>query len=255
MGLLRLRPVFALCALVLLPGGAAGDDGERCRDDAMLVLDSSGSMAGTDMNSLTPHVTKVREALAAVVPQVAPRRNLGLMVYGPGKEARCENIEIKLPPGPNTAEMILGEVNRVVPFGETPLTAAVRDAAEVLTFRDKRSVVVLLTDGEETCGGDPCRLARQLKAEALDLTIHVVGFKVPGAHTWLVPEKRSACMAEETGGLALTAETRDELIEALQKTLGCPLFSEAVRQGAPSPGSLAPLGRRPLPSMRSMAPP
>ena len=225
------RLAVALGALALLAGSAFADAGEQCRDDAMLVLDSSGSMAGTDMSSLTPHVTKVREALAAVVPEVAPRRNLGLLVYGPGKDARCENIDLKLPPAPNSAETILGEVNRVVPFGETPLTAAVRDAAEVLEFREKPSVVVLLTDGEETCGGDPCQLARQLKAEARQLTIHVVSFKVAGAHTWLVPEKRSACMAEETGGLALTAETRDELIQALQKTLGCPLFSAAARRG------------------------
>lgn len=63
----------------------------------MLVLDSSGSMAGTDMNSLTPHVTKVREALAAVVPEIAPMRNLGLIVYGPGSEAKCENIDMRLP--------------------------------------------------------------------------------------------------------------------------------------------------------------
>lgn len=227
------RLAVALGALALLAGSAFADAGEQCRDDAMLVLDSSGSMAGTDMSSLTPHVTKVREALAAVVPEVAPRRNLGLLVYGPGKDARCENIDLKLPPAPNTAETILGEVNRVVPFGETPLTAAVRDAAEVLEFREKPSVVVLLTDGEETCGGDPCQLARQLKAEARQLTIHVVSFKVAGAHTWLVPEKRSQCMAEETGGLALTAETRDELIQALQKTLGCPLFSEASRAMGP----------------------
>ena len=221
--------IAALAVLGAAWGGpaAAADDGTQCRDDAMLVLDSSGSMAGTDMNSLTPHVAKVRSALAAVVPDVAPRRNLGLMVYGPGQEAKCENIDLRLPPAPNSAETILAEVNRVVPFGETPLTAAVRDAAEVLDFRTKPAVVVLLTDGEETCGGDPCRLARQLKAEARDLTIHVVGFKVKNSATWLVPEKRSACMAEETGGLSLTAETRDELVEALQKTLGCPLFSKA----------------------------
>ncbi len=231
----RLVPMLAFALSVFAPavGSAIADDGEQCRDDAILVLDSSGSMAGTDMNSLTPHMAKVREALAAVVPQVAPRRNLGLLVYGPGQDSRCENIDLKLPPAPNSAETILGEVNRVVPFGETPLTAAVRDAAEVLEFREKPSVVVLLTDGEETCGGDPCQLARQLKAEARKLTIHVVGFKVAGAHTWLVPEKRAACMAEETGGLALTAETRDELIEALQKTLGCPLFSDASRMSKP----------------------
>lgn len=236
------RLTFGLTVLAALAAGghgvpavAADDDGTQCREDAMLVLDSSGSMAGTDMNSLTPHVAKVRSALAAVVPEVAPRRNLGLMVYGPGPEAKCENIDLRLPPAPNSAETILAEVNRVVPFGETPLTAAVRDATEALDFRNKPAVVVLLSDGEETCGGDPCGLARQLKAEAAGLTIHVVGFKVPHSATWLVPEKRSACMAEETGGLALTAETREELIAALQKTLGCPLFSDATGAGPDVP--------------------
>lgn len=227
MRVLHLRLACMLGFLGLLLSGAAAEDGDQCRDDAMLVLDSSGSMAGTDMSSLTPHVAKVREALGEVVPQVAPRRNLGLIVYGPGAEAKCENVDLRLRPAPNSAETILAEVNKTVPFGETPLTAAVRAAAEVLEFRDKPAVVVLLTDGEETCGGDPCAMARELKAEARKLTVHVVNFKVAGAHTWLVPEKRSACMAEETGGLVLTAQTRDDLVEALKRMLACPLFSDA----------------------------
>jgi len=83
----------------------------------------------------------------------------------------------------------MGEVNGVVPGGQTPLTAAVRGAAEELRFRDKPAVVVLLTDGEETCGGDPCRLARQLRAEAYGIKngdlVKIVsrrGFNVLPAH-------------------------------------------------------------------------
>jgi Ca-activated chloride channel family protein len=214
---------------ILQAGSALGADEVRCLDDAMLVFDASGSMAGTDMNAVRPHIAKVREALAAVLPSVAPRRHLGLMVYGPGSGAKCRNIELRLKPGPNSAETIMGEINGVVPAGQTPLTDAVHHAAEELGFRDKPSVVVLLTDGEETCGGDPCRLARQLKAEASALTIHVIGFKVTGS-TWLAPETGSACMARETGGLSITAHDKDELIAALQKTLTCPLFSEARRR-------------------------
>jgi Ca-activated chloride channel family protein len=220
----------AVVALAVGPGHAAAD--VRCRDDAILVFDASGSMAGTDMNAVKPHIAKVREALATVLPSVAPRRDLGLMVYGPGNGPKCTNIELRLKPGPNSAETIMSEVNGIVPAGQTPLTSAVKDAAEVLRFREKPSVVVLLTDGEETCGGDPCRLARQLRAEGNDLTIHVIGFKVAGS-TWLKPEAASSCMAAETGGLSLTAKTKDELIAALQKTLTCPLFSEARRKSPP----------------------
>lgn len=215
-----------LMGLCLAVAPARATDQSRCLDDAMLVLDGSGSMAGTDLNAMRPHIAKVREALAAVLPQVAPLRNLGLMVYGPGgTSSKCHNIELRLPPGPNSAQTLMSEVNGVVPAGQTPLTDSVHQAAVALHFRDKPAVVVLLTDGEETCGGDPCRLARQLKAEAAQLTIHVIGFKVSG-QTWLTPETGSACMAAETGGLSITAHDKDELVEALKKTLTCPLFSE-----------------------------
>lgn len=217
--------VAGFCVTVMQ---AARANETRCLDDAMLVLDASGSMAGTDMNEQRPHIAKVQDALAAVLPQVAPQRQLGLIVYGPGPYDRCHNIELRLKPGPNSADAIMAQIYGIVPAGQTPLTAAVQHGAAELKFREKPAVVVLLTDGEETCGGDPCHVARQLKAEAADLTIHVIAFKVPGA-SWLAPGTGSACMAEETGGLALTARNRDELIEALKKTLTCPLFSKAGR--------------------------
>ena len=212
--------------LVLVAAQAWAGDDTRCLDDAMLVFDASGSMAGTDMNEQRPHIAKVRDALDKVLPQVAPRRDLGLIVYGPGPHSRCDNVELRLPPARNSAQTIMGEVDSLVPAGQTPITTAVREAAEALAFREKPAVVVLLTDGEETCGGDPCKLARQLRAEANQLTIHVIQFKVAGS-TWLASGTGSACMAEETGGLALTARNRQELVEALQKTLTCPLFSHA----------------------------
>jgi Ca-activated chloride channel family protein len=212
--------------LALVAGQAWAGDDTRCLDDAMLVFDASGSMAGTDMNEQRPHIAKVRDALDKVLPQVAPRRDLGLIVYGPGPHSRCDNVELRLPPARNSAQTIMGEVDGLVPAGQTPITTAVREAAEALAFREKPAVVVLLTDGEETCGGDPCKLARQLRAEANQLTIHVIQFKVAGS-TWLASGTGSACMAEETGGLALTARNRQELVEALQKTLTCPLFSHA----------------------------
>lgn len=220
-------PACVLLGLLALVAGQAwaGDD-TRCLDDAMLVFDASGSMAGTDMNEQRPHIAKVRDALDKVLPQVAPRRDLGLIVYGPGPHSRCDNVELRLPPARNSAQTIMGEVDGLVPAGQTPITTAVREAAEALAFREKPAVVVLLTDGEETCGGDPCKLARQLRAEANQLTIHVIQFKVAGS-TWLASGTGSACMAEESGGLALTARNRQELVEALQKTLTCPLFSHA----------------------------
>ena len=70
------------------------------------------------------------------------------------------------------------EVNALSPAGKTPLTAAVRNAAEVLDYRHNPGVVVVLADGEETCGGSPCDLGKELHASAVNLTVHIIGYRM-----------------------------------------------------------------------------
>ncbi|PPD00046.1 MAG: hypothetical protein CTY31_09110 [Hyphomicrobium sp.] len=194
-----------------------------CNHDAMIVFDASGSMGGTDMNSVTPRIGKVRKALAQVLPEVAPIRPIGLTVYGPGYGNNCDSVELRLKPVLDATETIMAEVTALVPAGRTPLTAGVKLAADALAYRDKPATIILITDGEETCGGNPCGVAAQLKREAKDLTIHVIGYKDPLAAGGAFG---SRCMADATGGQYTAVETTDELIAALRKTLGCPFLTE-----------------------------
>jgi Ca-activated chloride channel family protein len=89
--------------------------------------------------------------------------------------------------------------------------------------------VVVVTDGEETCGGSPCDLGKKLHAGADQLTVHVIGFR-PKGFSWTGEESilGAKCLADENGGLYIAAETREELIEALDKTLGCPMVTQRV---------------------------
>jgi Ca-activated chloride channel family protein len=126
---------------------------------------------------------------------------------------------------PNAAEPIMSAVNALNPAGKTPLVKAVEMAAEVLDFKSSQGVVVLVTDGEETCGGAPCDLGKSIKANGR-LTVHVIGYQLKafrwtGAQSFLDVK----CLAEETGGLYVTAENRQDLVEAFEKTLGCPMMS------------------------------
>ncbi|MDX2289171.1 MAG: VWA domain-containing protein [Hyphomicrobiaceae bacterium] len=205
----------------------------------MLVFDASGSMAGTDWGKgFAPRIARVKEALEIVLPRVTPVRNVGLIVYGPGPYNKCDNIELRLQPQRHSSQRIMRDISALVPAGRTPLTTAVRHAADVLVYRERPAVIVLLTDGEETCGGAPCQLARLLKSQAKDLTIHVIGYAPRGAGdaVW-----KSRCMAEETAGLYVSVETTEELIDALQKTLACPLVSMRDEgQAASDTGDLNP---------------
>ena len=234
----------AVAALLFLtitsfgPFARAEDSHIGCNKDAMLVFDASGSMASMGYNGLAvPRIFEARDALRIILPQITPFRKLGLVVYGPGPRDACSNVHLRLQPTPNAARKILAEIDGVQPEGDTPLTQAAGKAAEVLSHRERPGVVVLVTDGRETCGGTPCDLAKRLVEESPDLTVHVIGFRVRGES--FDPKSFSdggfekggytaaRCLADQTGGLYLMAESTDELVDALQQTLGCALLSDA----------------------------
>ena len=200
----------------------SADDGiSACKSDAMIVFDASGSMATSDYTLKLPRIAQAKQSMAKVIPEVAPLRRLGLIVYGEGEYNDCTSIALRLRPTSNAAEPLLRIVERINPRGKTPLTESVRRAAEVLNYTEREGVVVLITDGEETCGGDPCKTAALLKKAGPQLTIHVIGFRESQAEYF-----KARCMADETGGEYVSATSEDELIKALRKTLGCPFVTE-----------------------------
>jgi Ca-activated chloride channel homolog len=227
-----LRTAIGLAAILWCASSTArAEEPERkpCIEDAMLVFDASGSMAGNvnqGIATIMPRIDAVRFALATVLPAVTRLRRVGLITYGPGPYQQC-NVELNLKPTPNAAELIMHEVNALTPSGKTPLTSAVRQAAEVLDFRAKPGVIVVLTDGEETCGGSPCELGKELHAAATNLTIHVIGFRMKN-FSWTGEQSilDVKCLADQNGGLYVSADTEQELTEALEKTLGCPMLSQ-----------------------------
>ena len=175
-------------------------------------------------------IDEVRKALAEVLPSATKFRKIGLITYGPGPYAHC-NVELDFAPIPNATERIMSVVNAINPAGKTPLVEAVKRAAEVLAYQ---GTIVLLTDGEETCGGAPCELGKSIKATATgQLTVHVVGYQLRG-YSWTGAESilDVKCLAEETGGLYITAENQDDLVKAFEKTLGCPMMSAHRRSVA-----------------------
>ena len=145
----------------------------------MLVFDASGSMAGNErLGIATQDVTridKVRSALAKVLPSVTRVRRVGLITYGPGPYQQC-NVHLSFRAEAGRCGSHHEEVNRLVPAGKTPLSAAVDQAADVLDYTKKPAVIVVVTDGEETCGGAPCNLGKWLHAKAAQLTVHVIGY-------------------------------------------------------------------------------
>jgi len=227
---MRLLPCI-LCAVVALPGSLLA---QVCARDAMLVFDGSASMAELGFDPAAPtRIDDARRAVRRAMPRIAPVRRIGLIVYGPGPEGSCDGINLRFAPVADAAQPVIETLDSVDPVGLTPLTASVRAAAEVLNYRSEPGIVVLVTDGNETCGGRPCALGAELADTSRDLTVHVIGFRVEAdPFAWDSPEAGvysdgasvAKCLADQTGGMYVPTQTVDELAAALEETLGCALI-------------------------------
>jgi len=242
-------PLCATLATALIVQPADRTVAAGCARDAMLVFDGSASMAEVGFDASAPtRIGEARTAMRRAMPQIAPYRRVGLLVYGPGAEDACRGIDLRFPPLADAAGPVISTIETLSPGGLTPIAGSVRAAAEALGYRDRPGIVVLVTDGNETCGGRPCALGAELAAEARDLTVHVIGFRVEyDPFAWDSPEAGvysggtsvAKCLADRTGGMYVPTESVDELAAALRETLGCALIGVAPARPGPRAGTYA----------------
>ncbi|MHA7774214.1 vWA domain-containing protein [Roseibium sp. M-1] len=192
-------------------------------DKAAIVFDGSGSMWG-QIDGRTK-IEIAREAMTGVLGSLPQDLELGLIAYGHREKGNCADIELVVPPAAGTGAAIRAATDGIRPKGKTPLSAAVRQAAETLRFTEDKATVVLVTDGIETCNADPCALGRELAELGVNFTAHVIGFGLSEEEG-----RQVACLAENTGGLYIQASNTDELSEALTQTVEA--VAEPVQEAA-----------------------
>ena len=173
--------------------------------DTIIVLDVSNSMWGQ-----IDGVAKIfiaREVVGNLVTDLEEDIDFGLIAYGHTSKADCGDIELVMPVGDLDSNAFKRAVNQLTPQGRTPLTEAVRQAADHLNYATRSARIVLVSDGVESCDGNPVGLAAELAANALDLTVHVIGFDVSG----IDDQSGLQALAEQNHGLYLTPDTSIEL--------------------------------------------
>jgi Ca-activated chloride channel family protein len=208
---------------MLLSVGLAQAEAPR----TIIVMDGSGSMWG-QIDGRTK-LDIARETVAKVLGTLPADQELGLMAYGHRSKGDCRDIELMVAPAKGTAKTIGERVAAMRFLGKTPLSEAVRQAAEALRYGEEAATVVLITDGLETCKADPCALGRELEAAGLNFTAHVIGFGLTKAEGAQV-----ACLAENTGGRYIEASNANALRDALAATVAAPAPPPAPEPAAPT---------------------
>ncbi|MFE0764632.1 vWA domain-containing protein [Streptomyces smyrnaeus] len=186
------------------------------RNSLEIVLDSSGSMAERDDSGRT-RMQSARKAVGTLVDSLPDAYPTGLRVYGADKTDSCTDTRLAEPVGPLERERIKKAVAKVRPRGETPIGHSLRKAAADLPEAPEngfgRRTIVLVSDGEDTCGTPkPCEVAEELSRDGLDLRIDAIGFQVRGK-----AREQLECIARAGHGTYYDAPKADDLARELER--------------------------------------
>ena len=207
---LRYLLVSSLTALAFMTCDA------RASSDLVLVFDASGSMWGQIQGE--NKIVIARKVLGDLVDGLPDDQRVGLVAYGHRREGDCDDIELVSPLAGIDKSSFKATVNGLNPKGKTPITQSVQRAFDVVKQGDGKATVILISDGLETCGGDPCAAVRAAKASGIDFVMHVIGFDVAGEDV-----SQLECAAQAGDGLFLSAENADELGAALDAAVAMPV--------------------------------
>ncbi|HYA43721.1 MAG TPA: VWA domain-containing protein, partial [Syntrophobacteraceae bacterium] len=203
---------FALALLALAFGSEPGRASEGRDANFIFILDASGSMAAKVQGR--PKIDVAKEVLSGIIRDLPARTNVGLVVYGHRQKGDCTDVEELSPLGPADKELLIAKIRGITPKGMTPITYSVQKVAKGLKNLGQEATIVLVSDGEETCKGDPCAVVRELKASGIRFVMHVIGFDVNEKQ-----KQQLACIAKAGEGLYFTARNAGELGLAARKVV------------------------------------
>ena len=197
--------IFLICNCILSVTTAFADT-----TNVVVVLDASGSMRQQIEGSTKMDIAK--DAIRDVIRTLPRNVRLGLRVYGhqsPQYLHDCQDSRLELPLDFVNYQQLVGILKKINPRGYTPLAYSLAQVQDDFIY-DGRNVVVCVTDGIETCGGDPCVVADTLSS-AFNLVFHVVGFDVGETDREIL-----MCIPENSGGQYFSATNTRELRNAIK---------------------------------------
>lgn len=151
----------------------------------LFVLDGSGSMEAS-WNANQSRMDVAKEILTRLVDslRVNPDLELALRVYGHQSHRsinNCQDSRLEVPFAAKNHQSIIERIKTIVPKGTTPITFSVTQAAKDFPSNSGyRNILILITDGVESCGGDPCEVSRELQRNGVFLRPYIIGLGLKG---------------------------------------------------------------------------
>ena len=183
----------------------------------LFLVDASGSMLDPWGGRNQTKLSVAKSILTKIVDSL--RRDnkieLALRLYGhkfPPGVGNCQDTDLEVPFRANNHQQIINRINSIQPKGVTPISYSLEQSANDFPPQSSgyRNLIILITDGIESCGGDPCATSAALQKKGVFLQPYIIGLGMRA-------EKSLEC-----AGMFLNADTPgkfyDLLNEAIEKS-------------------------------------
>lgn len=172
----EVRPGTARGTLRVIAG--EGADAAAGTGAVEVILDASGSMLQRLEGKR--RIELAREALLELTGETLPEGvPFALRVFG-HREADSCRTDLEIPLAPLDRARVASAIRSIEAknLAKTPIADSLRAVARDLGGATGPRLVVLVTDGEETCDGDPAAAIRELAAAGMDVRVNIVGFAI-----------------------------------------------------------------------------
>ncbi len=208
-----MRVPFRVALLLILVFPFAVSQAQQSpSSDLLLILDASGSMWGRAQGE--EKIVIARRVLQDLASRLPNDSDVGLIAYGHRREGDCADIETVVPLGPLDRTALVSKIESLNPKGKTPITQSIEQAVAAVKGRTDPTIIVLLSDGIETCSGDPCAAVGAARKSGANFLLHVIGFDLSKENVASLE-----CAAQAGGGLYFDAKNADQLSAALNRAV------------------------------------
>lgn len=146
----------------------------------LFILDASNSM-----NSSWGTQTRIQAAKDVLNLELeelrgVPNTEIALRIYGHqsfvnNNEQDCNDTKLEVPFGTNNLDAIKNKIRNLEAKGATPIARSLEAAAADFPDTLAKNIIILITDGLESCDNDPCIIAKKLKEKGVKVTPFVIG--------------------------------------------------------------------------------
>jgi len=174
--------------------------------NVLIILDTSGSMRETMGESTRIEIAK--KVLTRYIDALPPSMRVGFVIYG---KSGCgeKSVELIAPIGSNTRNTIKSRIQDLQPMGQTPIAFTLRRSLDFFHgIEDQNNSLILISDGRESCGGNPVQVIRELKESPVNPDVTVIGLNVSAG-----TRRELSGIAEASDGVYRDVHNEEDFME------------------------------------------